>query len=616
VLVHHWSHATTPAGAGWDTVIAGSVQLVTEKGFAARAALGEAEVIGVIVDDPDGAYDFKTLHRWYMVEDETPGDQLVWNGYVGDQVISRGADSGIVFPHGAGRRWELELVQENTILGFRVVTGSDGKRPAETASARLTWLLGSSYLSTVHDHGLVDWSGLANFAMDAVDYRGQSAADVLRDISLITGYNHYARYRDVSSDIEIAFYEPNVSALDSVTLRISNDSADLSPTGDYDSTLVYAPTLDVRLRRMGSRVAAGVYVPGNGVSSYGYDLATSYEFGFRDMAAPTATVNTQATADALRGRLLAQHSEQDERIENLRIRVSAANLNAVRHGQAIQAKFTHGPGWTSYRWARVVSRTFGRPEGETQAFYDVDLELSSQGPSVAHILYAYVVSQGSQPIDHSTNPWTCLYWSGDFANPAQSPGPGVGQSMGLYRRALVGGESGTCLTMESAGYSAAWVVRVAGVDVAGETLVSGVDTISPDGVTASIVPPSAGTASVFLGGMSLQCVGYGEAFVVTPSAGTEIVDANRINSTAGGVCKTGSNTAPPWNWIAWRQGTGVLTLSGAVCFGSNPGYNLCGRGYAGVVLPIIGRFGISAPTHGTDALPGGTFTVALPSPPG
>jgi hypothetical protein len=395
MLIHHWSHPTTPAGIGWDIVQSNVVRLTTEKGFIARAALGEAEIIRVIVDDPTGAADYKTLHRWYMVEDETPGDQLVWNGYISDQWIDRGDEGDLIFPTGVGRRWELEITQENTLLGFRVIQGAadaaHGKRPAESPGERLAWILGSPFLSTVFDHGLIDWTALNALPdMDPVDYHGKTAADVLRDISLKSQFNHYARYRDASSDIELAFHNANTSTLDSSTLRVSNVEADV----DFATT--WPPFFaGYRLHRKGDRVSAGVYVQGDKFSSYGFDLDTSYEFGFRDMVAPDNNTTTQAGADRLRDQLLAQHDEQDERIEGLRIQVPAANLNDVKHGQRIEAKFAHLPGWESFRWARVVSKAFSRPENDTQALYDVDLELSPQSPIVTASGILYYANTGS-----------------------------------------------------------------------------------------------------------------------------------------------------------------------------------------------------------------------------
>ncbi len=408
MLVHHWSHPTTPAGPGWDTVISNAVQLVDEKGFAAKAALGEAEKITLLVDDPLGVYDFKRGHRWYMIETETDGQQLVWNGYISDQSMNDGTGTGTVFPDGVGRRWTLEIDQENTILGFRAISGSDGNRPAETPGERLAWLLASSYLSTVVDHGLIDWALLNGLPdMDAVDYRGRKADDVLKGIAEVALVNYYCRYRDATSDLEFAMYEPNTSTLDSSTLRISNDPADLGAT-------TWACEPGATLRRMGSRVAAGMLVPfGDGQYVYGYNLDTSYEFGFIDQVAPAADVKTTAKAAALRDDLLVQHSEQDERIERVRLILPAANLNDVRHGQRIQFRQTHLAGYESLRWCRVVSKSFSRVEGESQQVWAVDLELSPQPTTVS------TFARVSRPNDNEVLGSEARFrWDYDGDNPA------------------------------------------------------------------------------------------------------------------------------------------------------------------------------------------------------
>jgi hypothetical protein len=392
VLIHHWSHPTTPAGTGWDIVQSNVVRLTTEKGFSARAALGEAEVIRIIVDDLTGIADFKRLHRWYMVEDETDGDQLVWNGYISDQWIDRGEEGDLVHSIGAGRRWELELTQENALLGFRVCWDTDANRPAESPGERLTWLLGSNYLSTVIDHGLIDWTALnARPDMDANDYRPQNAGDVLRHISLITGFNHYARYRDASSDIELAFYSANTSELDTSALLITND-----PDDTVDNVTSFRPFfLSPRLHRKGDRVAAGMVVQYKTGFRYDYRLPTSYEFGFIDQVVQDANTTSEAQANRLLARELSQHGEQDERGEQVGIQVPAAALNVVRHGQRFQAKFVEWPGWESYRWVRVISKSFSRPENDTQALYDVELEISPM--TELCVIMGYLVGSGENP---------------------------------------------------------------------------------------------------------------------------------------------------------------------------------------------------------------------------
>lgn len=642
-LVHHWSHPTTPAGPGWDIVISNAVELSTEKGFAARAGLGEADVIQVTVDDPAGAYDFRRGHRWYMAETSiAAGNQLVWNGYIGDQEISRGGAGGALFPIGNEHQWELHIIQENTLLTFRVIQGAAtpaaGKRAAENADVRLTWLLGSAFLATVFDHGLIDWTGLAAFPMDAVDYRGQTGADVLRDIGLISGYNHYIRYREASGDIELACYDPNTSTLDSSTLQVSNVAADLDAGAVFATNSTYPPDETagpVKLVRKGDRVAAGIYLPYAAGAVYGYDLTTSYKFGFIDQVAPAAKVKTLAKANALLARLLIQHNAQDERIKNLRIQLPAANLNDVKHGQRIQAKFSHQPGWDPYRWARVVSKSFSRPQNQAQDLYDVDLELSPQD-QIASFLVAFQAIGANigapQPVDASTNLWTSKAWTGDFTTFSVigcGAGPPTNEGGGAYARLIVAGESATVGSWKNGtgGSGGTHVYQVGGLNLA--TVMAGLVTgntkaFVADGGTATITANAGATQSVLIGMILGGKVAYdggwlagspsnwGGVNLVTKVLGTELINNDSYNGVPG---QTG---AIPWVWIGYVVGTGVLTLSAVLnSHGGGSGAYACGYnvGLVSLLIPTPGTFSIGNHGFGYNSVAGGSYDVVLPSAP-
>lgn len=345
------------------TLLVNAVQLAEEHSFSASAATGDADIVGIVVDDPAGTLTFVGDRRWTMIEDACPaGNQVVWRGWTGKQAI--GAREGdTIYPDGVGRRWNLDLIEDNTCLGFRIFAGSGDNRPAETVTRRLTWLLTTpGFTGAIVDHGLVASSTVM---LDGHDFRGQTGLDVLADLAIASGFNFYARYREDSDDLEIAFYDADTSALDTSTLRISNDPADI----DYITTWPAAPTL--RVERDPSRLARGIYLPSAKGAVY-----VGGGPGLRDMTAPSATVKTAAKATTLANRLLAQHNEQDEKLTSVRVQLDAANLNDVRHGQRIEVRQTHLPGWTAFRGARVVSKSFSRPSNLTQAKYDVDLELS------------------------------------------------------------------------------------------------------------------------------------------------------------------------------------------------------------------------------------------------
>jgi hypothetical protein len=362
------------------TLIANAIQLVTETGFSAKATIGEADTIHVIVDDPGGTLDFVAYKPWKMVETAAPvGRQVAWYGFVTDQEIGdRAGDT--VFTTGVGRAWELTLDECNGFIGRRVLWATT-PRPAETVSARLAWLMNQAgFTGIIFDHGLIETD---TTQLDPRDYNGLYGAEVLRDCSLVSGLNFFVRYREASDDLELAFYNSRTSALDTSTLRISNDPADI----DYVTT--WPPHMETKLRRGATRIAGGIYLPFNGGAFFGNNPAVETAFGFVDRVAPAAAVTTYATAAPLVNRLLLEHSEQDERIVPLKVRLPAANLNDVYQGQRIEFRHTRRPGWQSFRSARLAMKSFSRPPNRTQDFYDVDMELTPAAtPGLAAKLYS------------------------------------------------------------------------------------------------------------------------------------------------------------------------------------------------------------------------------------
>jgi hypothetical protein len=388
-LIHEYDGST----------VANAVALVTEKNFSARAAIGEVDTIRVFVDDPTGSLTFLPFKVWRMIEDAAPaGNQTAWYGFVGDQVVSREGGE-VAYRTDPGRVWELELHEANGFATRRlIVTGT--KRPSETVDERLTWLLTQpGFTGIVFDHGLV---AAFSQVMDEKDYLNQTGADVLRDCSLISGANFFLRYNEANVDLELAFYDAVTSPLDTSVLRISNDDADLTLAADGQIVGdTFPPNPGAKWNGGSGRVASGVAVAYDGGSYFKNDAGTEAEFGAVDQVAPTPQVNTRTSAIALTTHLLAQHSEQDERITDLRLQLPAARLNELLAGQLLVARFTHFPGWGSGRYARAAVRSFGRPAGETQAIYDVDLELVPAAPEfpVPCGVIVQTVSSGYSSVD-------------------------------------------------------------------------------------------------------------------------------------------------------------------------------------------------------------------------
>ena len=352
------------------TILTGTAVLVEdERGFSARATIGQVDTSSIYIEDPTATLDFVPYKSWTIREDACAiGSQVVWHGYVGDTTISRLGGVG-QFRTTVGRRWTIELIEDNGWPSRRVITATSGNRPSETVSARITWVLTVTGMTgIIFDHGLIETSSTV---MDAVDYRNRTSKDVLDDCALLSGYNWFVRYREASNDIELIF-QSTTSTADPTTLKISNVNAEIN------LVTVWPPNPAAEQRFGASRIASGILLPYSGGTDYNQDAATAAAFGAVDQTAPTSAVKTKTAARAQITRLLAQHNEQDESIENVVLTLPAARLNDVRHGQLItSAKFGHFKGTAATgTYARVKSKSFGRPSEITQDWYDVGLSLS------------------------------------------------------------------------------------------------------------------------------------------------------------------------------------------------------------------------------------------------
>jgi len=205
------------------------------------------------------------------------------------------------------------------MLSFRVfapVNGSNSNaynasnsfiRPAETDLQRVTALLAVPFLTSVHDTGFIDTTGGVD--MDAVDYTGQHAADVLNDCAQASGRNFFIRYDETAGEFSLHYHKPE-EPIDDSPLRISN------VLSDVDGVTTFAPEPDAELVRDPSRVSAAVYLPFNGSNSPAYQtrIQTEYDYGWRDSSAPSSNVKTIAKANVRAARYLTTTSTEDDRI--------------------------------------------------------------------------------------------------------------------------------------------------------------------------------------------------------------------------------------------------------------------------------------------------------------
>lgn len=352
---------TTPAGPGWsedlgtEAVRLGSIA----PGFVQSANLGEVGICNIVIDDPDGTVGHDGdailgLKQMAVYEGAHPLGYY----FVGARHYHRGDDS---LRTGAARKIDVTLIDANYLLTRRIITGSDGNRPAETVNARIAWLMGSNYLDFLSDGGLI---GSSTKSLEKTDFRGQTPNDVIGAMAVELQWNYWVYYDEAVSDFCLAFFDDDGSTTYACALALSNVLSDLSST-----TLAAS----VELTRDPERCYAGVYLPYDGGAIYEYDYDISYKYGFRDGTAPNTSVKTAAKATAIALKFLEQSATEDDRL-SATVRVPATDAYHFKAGMAIQVRATHLPGYEAARWCRMTRVTIGQDE-MTDAQYTVSLEL-------------------------------------------------------------------------------------------------------------------------------------------------------------------------------------------------------------------------------------------------
>jgi hypothetical protein len=357
-----------------------AIRLGQIPGLVTMADMGGVGMSSVVVDNPDGTVGHSNdqIVGWKQFTDdelaETAGNRRVYTGYITSRTYRRRVGSSLIV--GPANEIGVSLSDLNELLSFKLITGTDGNRPAETVTARMTWLLASTYLSgLVYDHGFV---AASSYVMDANDYTGQNPQSVILDMALAVKFNFYVYYHESSGQASLWFDKPTSPNWDS-GISISNLLSDINPAQIVAGTAstFYALT-DAELVRDPTRCYSGVFVPYQKGHIYVTNGTIESNFTGRDGSAPNANVKTAAAATVIGNNFLADNATEDDRI-TCTIQAYAPQVNAVLAGQYVQAKFTHFPGYTAFTYCRVLQRSVAQSE-ETDQLYDIQLILSPVTP--------------------------------------------------------------------------------------------------------------------------------------------------------------------------------------------------------------------------------------------
>lgn len=341
----------------------GRIRLGTGFSLTEAAESGTFSMSRVTVDDPDADITIVGHHAFRALETDCSW-QTLFRGYFADRNIAR-AESMLL---GSARQWDCTVYDINGALQFEVIR-TGGKRPAETDTERLAWLLGSGFMGPVSsdDTHVLGY----DVDLDETDYRGQTANDVLADCGGASGANWFAAYDESANEVRLHYYRPT-RAYNSSSLSISNVLA------EADGLTVFAPSSDMKLQLDPSRIYSGVYYQYGEKQSAVYETSGTVLASIghkRETREEDAAVRTAARATAKAQRYLAEADTDLATIAVTLRAVPPSQVNLVRAGQRIQIKATHLPGFTSATWLRVIRRTVEQ-DGETQLNYRVTLELA------------------------------------------------------------------------------------------------------------------------------------------------------------------------------------------------------------------------------------------------
>jgi len=303
------------------------------------------------LDDPDGEFDLLSLQE-FIHEESACDPPRTFTGFLAQRRLSRDT-----YGDGAARGHDLDILDLNYLLHLQPLRGATAKRPVETGDERMAWLMASVAMSgIVFDNGLI---GSNPNSFDEADYTHQYADDVLRDLSVSSsaevGRIFFVYYDHDTEQPSLFMDRPTVTSYTS-TLSISNDLSDQSAT-------CLAPYRDAELSSSGEDIYCSVFFKYKTGTVFRHNDATHATYfngkGYhRQGVFETTRVGSQETAIRHADAWLANHSGDIDTV-TCQLLVPASQVNLIEAGMRVNCKFTHFPGFDTFGYLRVASRTVG-----------------------------------------------------------------------------------------------------------------------------------------------------------------------------------------------------------------------------------------------------------------
>lgn len=330
--------------------------------FAEAARNGEVATGGFDFDSENAAVDINSHWPIIVRDTDAPAPHRTFTGYIADKEVARGP-----FAVQSDRQFDVDIVDLNTLLIDDIMTGASANRPEETDIDRVTWLVGTSFLS-----GMGATIGGANpTTLEASDYRTQNPLSLLTQAAETAGKLFFV-YWDFVTEAPKLFYDLATSSNFITSSKIST----YLPDGSNSTT--HHPRKDSLVRRFsGGRIYSELLFKYDGGSVTVTNTATASNYRARKTVIYDNTVKTSAMATRKANQYLNAVATPEDVI-TLDVDLTAAQVNEFRAGQLMQIKAPH-LGLPTFVDRRIV-RTSKRPRGDgdnvDQEDYRVTMELS------------------------------------------------------------------------------------------------------------------------------------------------------------------------------------------------------------------------------------------------
>lgn len=567
---------------------------------------GSFDTAEIEVLDTNGSLTFQQLQPFVIEETDDTFDPQSFRGMIFNIKVNRGP-----FVTGPKRKWTLSVADINHLLKMRILKGAAAKRPKETGSARIAWLLTSIALSgLVYDNGEIA-SNLWEF--EAADYRGKYAQDVLAEIVGAAAEDDrwvfFVYWDPVAGQPSLFFGGTSRTTFDS-TIGLSNVPGDADGVTVFEAQSTPEPELD----QAGEDVYDGVLVKYQG-DAYRYVTlpATFATFGVhRDGFYENDRITSAAQADAQGLLWLKRHNGDKGQTDTVTVtaRLPSTMVNHIQAGMRVQVRLQQIPGWSSWMWVRVQKRSFSMPvESSRKKWYDLHLTLSvrgwlsnagnsgggfphqpadNSGSLVQHATGPASVNLPGPPTDgnlllcwmtergYGTYPPVPTGWT-SIATAKKQTSPGINVYHGRLVYKIASGDSSTVVVFGT-GQIMGTVTEWAGVTLGANVAQS--DIASVNFTAGGAITPAAANAIVVGHGV----IGAFFGVAVTPSAGvTELADDMFL----------GGNV--PDNWVGYKKvATPASTIVGGTLTGNPQDYE-----YGGVTVVLLPAAAPEPPGPGT-----------------